>query len=102
MPKSCAFYGPWPSLYSDKSRPPLSYGAVTVTVSEANLVASPTANSTDTCPCSLLKEMDEIQELVKKVIRQCASRGVSLSEVLAAFVLRTVRDDNMVPCNRAL
>ncbi|CAN0602782.1 unnamed protein product, partial [Ectocarpus sp. 12 AP-2014] len=35
--------------------------------------------------------MDEIQELVRKVVRQCASRGVTVSEVLAAFVARTVR-----------
>lgn len=34
--------------------------------------------------------MDEIQELVRKVVRQCASRGVTVSEVLAAFVARTV------------
>ncbi|CAM9453407.1 unnamed protein product, partial [Hapterophycus canaliculatus] len=34
--------------------------------------------------------MDEIQELVGKVVRQCASRGVTVSEVLAAFVARTV------------
>ncbi|CAB1098439.1 unnamed protein product [Ectocarpus sp. CCAP 1310/34] len=34
--------------------------------------------------------MDEIQELVRQVVRQCASRGVTVSEVLAAFVARTV------------
>ena len=34
--------------------------------------------------------MDGIQELVHSVVRQCASRGVSVSEVLAAFVARTV------------
>ncbi|CAM9435030.1 unnamed protein product, partial [Scytosiphon promiscuus] len=34
--------------------------------------------------------MGEIQELVGKVVRQCASRGVSVSEVLGAFVARTV------------
>lgn len=35
-------------------------------------------------------QMEEIQELVRKVVQQCASRGVSVSEVLAAFVARTV------------
>lgn len=34
--------------------------------------------------------MDGIQELVRKVVRQCASRGFAVSEVLAAFVIRTV------------
>lgn len=34
--------------------------------------------------------MDGIQDLVRSVVRQCASRGVSVSEVLAAFVARTV------------
>lgn len=35
--------------------------------------------------------MDEIHDLVQRVTTQCASRGVSVSEVLAAFVTRTVR-----------
>lgn len=34
--------------------------------------------------------MDDIHEIVLKVVRQCASRGVTVSEVLAAFVARTV------------
>lgn len=34
----------------------------------------------------------ETQELVQKVVQGCASRGVSVSEVLAAFVARTVSD----------
>lgn len=34
--------------------------------------------------------MEEIQDLVRQVVRQCASRGVKVSEVLAAFVARTV------------
>ena len=37
-------------------------------------------------------KMDEIQELVRKIVRQCASRGVTVSEVLAAFVARTVSE----------
>lgn len=37
--------------------------------------------------------MDEIQELVRRVVRQCASRGVTVSEVLAAFVARTVSNE---------
>ncbi|CAM9199753.1 unnamed protein product, partial [Discosporangium mesarthrocarpum] len=40
--------------------------------------------------------MDEIQELVREVIRQCASRGVTVSEVLAAFVARTVIEKSTV------
>ena len=36
--------------------------------------------------------MDEIQELVRKIVRRCASRGVTVSEVLAAFVARTVSE----------
>lgn len=41
------------------------------------------------------KNMDDIQGIVQKVARQCASRGISVSEVLAAFVAKTASALNL-------
>ncbi|CAM9800249.1 unnamed protein product, partial [Chrysoparadoxa australica] len=38
--------------------------------------------------------MDDIREVVNEIVKQCASRGVSVPEVLAALVARTVIDSS--------
>lgn len=36
--------------------------------------------------------MEDIQQIVQEVVRRCATRGVSVSDVLAVFVATTVSD----------
>jgi hypothetical protein len=39
--------------------------------------------------------MEEIKDIINSIVRGCSQAGVEVPEVLAAFVARTVRDNQL-------